>query len=148
MWRLVFGVGVLSLVTGCSFNRDWKRATAYPRGTNDITGQWTGEWRSETNSHHGTLRCIITPNAPNAYMGRFRARFWKIFAAGYTVPLNVTNIDGKFTLSGSADLGFLGGGVYTYKGSADHTNFQCAYESKRDHGQFIMRRPEAKERVR
>jgi len=141
MWRLVFWTGVFSLLTGCTFNRDWKRAAAYPRGTNDITGQWTGEWRSEANGHHGTLRCIITPNSPNAYMGRFRARFWKIFAAGYTVPLNVTNIDGRFILSGSADLGFLGGGVYTYEGSADHANFQSSYRSKRDHGQFIMRRP-------
>jgi len=142
MWRLVFCVGVFALITGCSFNRDWKRAAAYRRGTNDITGSWTGHWRSDANGHHGTLRCIISPNSTNAYMGRFRARFWKIFAAGYSVPLNVTNIDGKFALSGSADLGFPGGSVYTYEGSADHVNFQSRYHSKHDQGRFIMWRPE------
>ena len=144
MWRLVFCGLVFSLATGCSFNRDWKRAAAQPARTNDISGAWIGSWRSDVNGHNGKLRCIMTPHTSTAYMARYRARFWKIFAAGYTVPLSVTNNNGEFRFTGSANLGGLGGGIYTYEGSATPTAFQSTYDCKRDHGTFVLHRPETK----
>jgi hypothetical protein len=141
MWRLLLSVLLLSFVTGCSFNRDWRRAAHSPPPANDIAGAWIGHWRSDVNGHNGQLRCIMTPHAPNAYMARYRARFWKIFAAGYAVPLSVTNINGEFRFSGTANLGALGGGIYTYEGSATPSAFQSTYRSKRDHGTFVLHRP-------
>lgn len=142
MWRLVLWGLVAVVASGCSFNREWKRAAAYRTPTNDIAGAWVGQWRSDVNDHHGMLWCILTPHAPNACMARYKARFWKVFTARYAVPLSVTNINGDFRFSGSANLGTLGGGIYTYDGSATATHFQSRYRSKRDHGTFVMRRPE------
>lgn len=144
MWRLVFCGLMLSLATGCSFNRDWKHAAAQPAPANDISGAWIGHWRSDVNGHNGQLRAIMIAHSPNAYMARYRARFWKIFAAGYTVPLSVTNINGEFRFNGTANLGTLGGGIYTYEGSATPTAFQSTYRCKRDHGTFVLRRVGAK----
>lgn len=141
MWRLLLSALLLSFVTGCSFNRDWRRAAQSPPPADDIEGAWIGHWRSDVNGHNGQLRCIMTPHAPNAYMARYRARFWKIFAAGYAVPLSVTNINGEFRFSGTANLGALGGGIYIYEGSATPTAFQSTYRSKRDHGTFVLHRP-------
>ena len=142
MWRL--GIWVLLICaagTGCSFNRDWKRAAAGPARTNDIAGAWIGHWRSDANGHYGQLRCILTPHSPDAYMARFRARFWKIFAASYAVPLTVTATNGGYTFHGSANLGPLGGGLYTYDGSVTPGSFQSTYSAKRDRGTLLMRRP-------
>lgn len=129
------------MTAGCSFNRDWKRAAARPAGTNEISGAWIGHWRSDANGHHGQLRCILTPHSTDAYMARFRARFWKIFAAGYAVPLTFTSTNGVHTFQGSANLGALGGGLYTCEGSITPNAFESTYNSKRDHGTFVLRRP-------
>jgi hypothetical protein len=130
--------------TGCSFNRDWRRVASSPTPQNDIAGPWIGHWRSDVNGHNGQLRSIVTAHAPNAYMAHYRARFWKIFAASYSVPLSVTNMDGEFRFSGTSNLGALGGGLYNYEGSASPAAFQSTYRSKHDHGTFVLRRPETK----
>ncbi|MCI0350759.1 MAG: hypothetical protein L0Z53_15145 [Acidobacteriales bacterium] len=116
---------------------------AEPVHADDISGRWIGEWRSNRTGHHGQLRAIVTRHAEGAYTARYRARFWKIFAATYTVPLSVLMTNGHYAFKGSADLGWLGGGAYTYDGSATSNAFQSTYNSKRDHGTFLMHRPEA-----
>jgi hypothetical protein len=142
MWRLsVWALLLCAVGAGCSFNRDWKRAAGAPIGTNEIRGAWIGHWRSDANSHYGQLRCILTPHSTDSYMARFRARFWKIFAASYAVPLTVTTTNDGYTFKGSANLGALGGGLYTYEGSITPGSFQSTYRSKHDHGTFLLRRP-------
>jgi hypothetical protein len=118
---------------------------AEPLRTNDMSGRWIGQWRSDVNGHHGALRCIITPHTTNASMARFRARFWKIFAAGYAVPLGFTNVDSQYTFGGEANLGALMGGTYSCKGTGTPTSFNASYSSKYDRGFFFMRRPEPNE---
>src|SRR5512145_37677 len=144
MGRCVWWVPLLLLCAGCTFNSDWKRIARSSSPTNSIAGAWIGEWKSNRNGHHGQLRCIMTPHSPTAYMARYRARFWKIFAASYTVPLSVTNINGTYMFAGNSDLGWLGGGVYTYEGFATPTVLASSYKSKYDHGTFSLRRPEPK----
>ncbi len=149
MMRLISGLVLLLCVCAgcCSFNREWNRVARQPRWTNEMAGRWTGEWRSERNGHHGKLQCIITPHASEAYMARFHARFWKIFTATYLVPLNATNMNGEYKFSGSANLGGLGGGTYSYEGVATATRFHSTYQSKYDHGIFEMTRPPAKDAI-
>jgi hypothetical protein len=146
MTRFICCLVLLSVCAGCcGFTREWNRVASQPRWTNEMAGRWTGEWRSEQNGHHGKLRCIITPHASEAYMARFHARFWKVFTATYLVPLNATNVNGEYRFSGSANLGGLGGGTYTYDGVATATHFHSTYQSRHDHGIFEMTRPPAKE---
>jgi hypothetical protein len=107
-----------------------------------VTGRWIGHWRSDANGHHGQLRCILTQHSTNAYMARFRARFWGIFAAGYAVPLTFTATNGHHVFEGKANLGALGGGVYTHNGSVTPLAMESTYNSKHDHGTFVLRRPQ------
>lgn len=144
---LIFGtaaVGLLLLATGCSsFSRDWKAAAQKPAPTDDITGAWDGQWLSDRNGHRGRLQCLLTKQQNNTYSARFKARFWKIFTASYTVPLQITpGTNQNFQLEGDSNLGKLAGGVYRYSGEATPTRFNTKYTSKYDHGTFKMERPQ------
>ena len=133
----------VALLVGCSsFNRDWNEAPARAIGPyQDINGRWEGYWRSEVNGHHGKLRCLVRQEDDRRYLARYRARCWKIFSFGYTVPLTLEHKDNVFTFKGEADLGKLAGGVYGYEGTASPTNFYSTYRSKYDYGFFRMARP-------
>jgi hypothetical protein len=138
-------VAVFFLATGCSsFQRDWKAAAQTPATTGDVAGAWDGQWLSNVNGHRGRLQCILTKKTEALYDARFKARFWKIFSASYTVPLNITpGTNGSFHLDGESDLGKLAGGVYHYAGEANPTLFNTQYSNKYDHGAFQMKRPPA-----
>ena len=143
MWRLGFWLMLLCVGAGCTFSRDWTKAGTYPVSTNDVSGRWIGHWRSDANGHHGQLRCILTQHSNDAYMARFRARFWKVFAAGYSVPLTLTATNGHYTFEGSAKLGALGcWALYTYDGTVTPLAMESTYDSKRDRGTFVLRRPQ------
>lgn len=128
-----------TLLSGCSsFNKDWKKAAASPAP--GILGAWEGRWISAMNGHNGKLRCIMTQTGDNHYDARFRAKYKRILSFEYTVPLQVVQEGNSFRFEGSADLGKLAGGLYTYKGAASSNTFFSTYDSKYDHGKFDMRR--------
>lgn len=134
----------LLLVTGCSsFNRDYKSVAARQSAGHDLAGAWDGHWRSDKNGHNGRLRCIMTAQQGNLYTARFRARYLKILAYEYSVPLTVHREGTNFTFEGSANLGKLAGGLYTYKGTATLSEFHSTYSCKWDHGKFQLARPAA-----
>ena len=110
-----------------------------------LDGAWDGSWQSERNGHHGRLRCLMTPTTEQEYRAHFDARFWKVLRYSYSVPLHVARAGEAFEFEGSADLGWLAGGLYSYRGHADGTNFFATYESAHDHGTFTMARPRSSE---
>ena len=126
-------------LTGCStFNKEWKAAANTPaRG---IEGPWSGEWRSEKNNHHGSLRAVISKTSPTAYRAHYRAKFMKIFRFTYVATLHGTETNNVVTLEGESNLGKLAGGIYTYKGTATPTEFRSTYKSKYDYGHYEMTR--------
>ncbi len=137
-------VGLLLLLTlaasGCSsFHHDWKAAAASPLP--DIQGRWEGAWSSETNGHHGRLRCLLTKTAEGQYLARFHANYKTILSFGYAVPLAVQEANGVYQFQGDSDLGRLAGGFYHYEGQATPTNFFSTYRAKADGGTFQMKRP-------
>jgi len=133
---------VLLCLTGCSsFNREYKAALTQPMPANDISGPWEGRWLSDKNGHTGKLRAILRKSSDNEYNAYFHATFWKILRSSYQVPLKVNAENGRTTLSGEQNLGWLSGGVYTYQGEATPTSFFSTYKSKYDHGTFEMKRP-------
>lgn len=127
--------------TGCSkFNRDWRAAgKVQPHG---VAGRWEGKWASDANGHSGKLRCLLTRVSENSYEARFHAKYARIFSFGYTATLTGSHSNGVFAFSGDADLGKMAGGIYTYRGTVNATNFFSTYTSKYDHGTFEMQRPE------
>lgn len=130
------------MVTGCStFNHDWKLASRSKPPADDITGAWDGTWLSTVNGHHGRLRSLVSRGEAGQYQARFKARFWKVFTYGYTVPLQAKKeADGSWRLDGSQNLGWLAGGEYHYSGKATPEHFNSAYSNKYDHGTFELKR--------
>lgn len=129
---------------GCStFNYEWRQAVKKPIPTNNITGRWEGRWISQANGHNDQLRCLITQVDEAHYAAKFHAAYktWITFHFGYTARLETKPAAHGVTFHGTADLGLLAGGVYTYDGRADPTNFFSTYDSKYDRGVFQMQRP-------
>ncbi len=99
-----------------------------------------GTWTSEASGHHGSLKCVVTATNAHQYRAFFHATYKKILSFSYAVPLTVEHREGKAVFHGEADLGWAGG-VYSYDGEANATNFFSLYRSEKDHGQFRMQRP-------
>lgn len=132
------------LLAGCSsFNRDWKAAGAGGSAPDPLAGRWEGTWRSDVNAHTGALRCLITPATNGTYTARFQAKYRKLvqLTFSYAVSLVVTNRDDGHHFEGEADLGWLAGGRYTYRGRATVNRFHSTYACPHDHGIFEMTRP-------
>ena len=109
-----------------------------------LAGRWEGRWASQANGHNDKLRALITVVDTNHYDVKFHAAYkqWITIHFGYTVRMETKpGADGSAHISGSEDLGALAGGVYTYEGRVDRTNFFSTYMSKYDHGTFEMKRP-------
>jgi hypothetical protein len=135
----------LLLTAGCStgFNRQWERAAQQQqqqRPSEGMLGRWEGSWKSDRNSHHGKLRCIVTPSTNRMLNAQFHAKYWKIFSFSYAVPLQAQRRGTLEIFEGQADLGKMAGGLYHYNGVVATTNWQSTYRSKADHGSFSMNR--------
>jgi hypothetical protein len=136
---------VLPMTSGCaSFGTDWKLAGKTNPAPSSIEGRWEGKWISTSDSHSGKLRCLLTPMPDGRYLARFHSYYWKIFTYSHDAILTVTpQAGGTNRFSGSADLGKMAGGVFTYDGHVTTTNFFSNYSSKKHVGVFQMTRPEA-----
>ena len=148
------GALLLPLAGGCAFDRKWKRFGEQPAEVaqvNDLAGRWTGTWKSERTNHSGKLRAIITPVDDVTYRADFDATYMGILRFGYSMNLAAQPADGTTSagagairFTGQENLGWLAGGLYRYEGTADGRSFDCAYQSKNDHGRFRMSRPAPK----
>jgi hypothetical protein len=139
-------LGLAGLLAGCSsFERDWRAAAALPAAADPLLGRWEGTWRSEVNGHHGGLRAIITRDAAGVYQARYRATYASLFSFEHSLPMKVEREGGGARFEGSADLGWLAGGVYTYAGQAGEGRYTSTYRSKHDHGLFELQRSEGPE---
>ena len=139
---------ILFLTVGCSgFHRAWKheisRTTPYPDGT--FEGAWEGEWVSETNGHHGRLRCLVNKNEDGTYRTWYHAKYKKILSFAYGVDVEVKPVQSGYEFNGEADLGKLAGGLYRYEGESSKGDFHATYSSKFDNGIFKMNRPSSDE---
>lgn len=127
------------LTANCrGFQQRWDAATAL--GPDGISGGWTGEWISAVSGHRGGLRCVIDPVAPALWRMHFKGEYSRVFRACYSTDFTVVQEAGRWTFSGSTDLGALAGGKYTYDGHATLKELICSYRSARDRGEFRMKR--------
>ena len=140
---MVFALSAFAFV-GCStFNNEWRQAAKETTPTGDITGRWEGRWLSDANGHNNKMRCLITQVDTNHYDARFHAAYkkWITIYFGYTVRLETRPGTNGVAFHGQENLGVLAGGVYTYDGHANATNFFSTYKSKHDKGIFQLYRP-------
>ena len=141
----LFGLAAFVL-SGCSaFNYEWRQAAKKPTPAGDITGRWEGRWISEANGHNDKLRALVIVLDTNHYDVKFHAAYkqWITVHFGYKVRMETKpGANEVVAFHGSENLGALAGGIYTYDGHADATNFFSTYNSKYDRGTFEMKRPE------
>ena len=149
-WNLVRSTMLVALsalsFVGCStFNYEWWHAAKKATPTGEITGRWEGRWLSHANGHNDKMRCLIRQVDTNRYDAKFHAAYkkWITIYFGYTVRLDAKPGTNGVAFHGQQNLGRLAGGVFTYEGYANTTNFFSTYKSKDDHGIFQMHRPSA-----
>jgi hypothetical protein len=118
------------------FNKQWNAPE--PQRTS-IPQLWQGEWQSETNHHHGLLRCVLTMTSSDSLLAFFRANYSRFLRACYKVELRTVVNGEDLLLSGSTDLGPLAGGEYKYSGTITHGEFTCHYHCRYDHGTFHLK---------
>lgn len=127
------------LTANCrDFDAQWGAAAG--KGPDGISGRWEGEWVSAATGHRGRLRCVVSPVAPALWRMYFRGEYAAVFRACYSTDFNVVQDAGRWTFSGSSNLGTLAGGAYAYAGQATLDEMVCSYRSARDHGEFRLKR--------
>lgn len=133
---------LLMTAGGCgNYNALWRQATTRPVEQGDpLVGAWEGAWTSDVREDGGRLRCLIARRTDGRYDARFRATYWGLLTASYTIALTTEKLADIWRFNGQEDLGFMAGGIYGYEGYTDGVKFVCAYSSTYDEGMFRMKR--------
>lgn len=114
--------------------------TNRPASATDLTGTWTGIWRSHTNGHTGPMKAKFRAINASQYKVRFSGRFFTIIPFCYTETLNVICDDGQTVqLSASSNLGCIFG-TFTMRAAANQCHFNANYCSEKDQGYFSLHR--------
>ena len=146
MRRLLSGLGLMLLVTGCGairFNRAWSAYEPRECGSGSgMEGRWKGEWRSEWNGHSGGLRCLMTREEDGLYRAWFFSTYAGLLFFQYETLFVVTVEEaGLQCFEGQQDLGRAIGGVYRYEGRVEQESFVSTFRAENgDHGVFEMQR--------
>jgi hypothetical protein len=134
------------LVTSCrGFQEAWSSAPAATPG-DPLAGRWDGDWQSDANGFHGSLRAVMVRLDEHRWRATFHATFAKVLTACYSTELVIDREPERpaaaaaCTFKGSSDLGTFGGGVYDYAGEVAGGLFTSTFRSRTDHGTFRMRR--------
>lgn len=115
-------------------------ANSLHAGGLDLSGRWKGEWRSNSNGHHGPMNATFERVDCKHYEVRFRGRFAKVIPFRYKATLEVTGRTScGVQLSGSHRLGPIMG-TFEYQAHATNRNFTAHYKSRNDHGTFKLAR--------
>jgi hypothetical protein len=106
----------------------------------DLSGKWSGSWRSEISDHTGPLKAKFTVLENSKVQARFSGRFFKIIPFRFNVTLEiVADKDGVVTLKGKEDLGRTLG-TYTYNATYSKGKFVAKYVTEKDKGVFEVSR--------
>ncbi len=111
-----------------------------PASAQDLSGHWSGDWRSCKTSHRGKLSASFCRLDAQHVQANFRGTFAKIIPFRYKAVLNVVHEQpGLMQLSGSKKLGPVMG-TFSYDATITGDNFNATYSSRRDRGLWQMRR--------
>jgi hypothetical protein len=106
----------------------------------DLSGKWSGSWRSEISEHTGPLKAKFDVLDNSKVQARFSGRFFKVIPFRFNVLLEIVETkDGVVTLKGSQDLGRTLG-TYTYKATYSKEKFVAQYSTEKDKGVFEVSR--------
>lgn len=113
---------------------------AIPASATDLTGTWSGHWRSRTNNHTGPMKARFTRINASQYEVRFSGRFCTIIPFCYTETLHILCDDGQTVeLCASRNLGCLFG-TFQMRAAANCCHFNANYSAEKDQGYFVLTR--------
>jgi hypothetical protein len=128
-WRKVAGPALAIALTAL---------VTRPAAAVELTGHWSGYWKSCTTGHTGPLEATFCRINASQYRADFSGRFFKILPFRYSVTLDVIHEEGETVeLAGSSYLGRLFG-TFHYRAEATGCNFTADYASCKDSGQFVL----------
>lgn len=107
----------------------------------NITGAWTGSWKSTPTGHTGKLKCIIQEKKDGQYEFYYWATWARVISGGFRITCSVNKKNENWTFNGEKDLGSLGGN-FNHQGKGNINKIEALYQSDRgDHGTFTLTRP-------
>lgn len=112
---------------------------AFSAEATDLSGKWSGTWKSSSTGHKGPLHCTLKRIDDNRYQADFSGCFFKFIPFRYSLTLHVQQDGDVVTLSGCKTLGRRLGTFY-YSAKADTDSFTASFRSSKDCGQFRMNR--------
>jgi len=125
---VLLGLGLVSCVSP-KFERAWKDSPKQ---------RWTGQWYSEKHHVGGRLRAVLSSPEAGKMDAFFEAR-WHGFTTAYPVTLDAKKQGTGFQIAGQKELkSWVGGGLYTYKGSLLPSEFEAQYGARNDAGTFQL----------
>ncbi len=136
----VFTICLISiLILGCS-------QTNQIEPKDGILGQWQGKWYCEKTGHEGPLKCKLLKIEDNKYKAKYSGSYTLVVPIPfwYSVDMEITKENGQNLIQAESDLGWLGGGKYTYTGTITDDEFLVTYNSKNHNGTFELFRPGVK----
>jgi len=139
IWGL--SMSVLILLGGCHSAHQRNHIDSIK---DDIEGRWVGKWHCEQTGDSGKLRCHLTKQEDGRYQARFDGTYWGFLPFWYTIQMDISERDTIYYVQAKENLGWLGGGIYTYEGIINNTEFQISYTSIRHKGTFVLERYEQK----
>ena len=102
----------------------------------NLTGNWSGSWKSDISGHEGPLKAKFTVSNETKIQARFTGRFFKLVPFRFNVTLDVVSQkDGVTKLQGKQDLG-RALGVYHYDVIYKGDEFIANYKTDKDKGVF------------
>ena len=108
--------------------------------TDLLAGSWCGYWVSCKNGHNGKLRASFCRLNECQVQAVFVGSFAKILPFRYKAVLQVVHEEeGMIHLRGSQRLGPIMG-TFTYEATITGDEFRATYGSRRDCGQWNMKR--------
>ena len=138
---------ILPLIVFCGFSscakyqKQWEAALNADAPHSNITGAWTGSWKSTPSGHTGKLKCIIQETENGQYEFYYWATWAKVLSGTFKMTCKANEENKKWTFSGENDLGSLGG-KFNHQGKGSTDKIEAAYQSDRgDHGTFSLTQP-------
>ena len=144
MFEWAMAIGFAALLGGCAtFDGAYKAAVETGWPADSIEGAWEGKWESKGGHGGGDLKAVVTRGAEDIYFVHFRASYWGMFQTDQEVNFRTTSTD-PIKATGTADLGYLKGGVYRYEATITPQRFEATYVAEADRGEFNLARPTKK----
>jgi len=139
---------ILPLVVLCGFSscakyqKQWDEAVLNADAPHsNITGAWTGSWKSTPSGHTGKLKCIIKESENGDYEFYYWATWARVISGGFRISCRVDKKNNNWTFAGEKNLGSLGGN-FNHQGKGTIDKIEATYQSDRgDHGTFSLTRP-------